>query len=257
MAAVIELANPVYSNGVQPVNPAVLVDGSGAGGGAGVKAGALGTGTYSVIDPAHAALRTSVLPMDVTGGGSYRAAWKSSSTGITGLSATNPIVSVRFASTTLNALITRIAISPVITTVAGTPGILDFGWWFARAFTAADTGGVALTLTTNNAKKRTSYATTAMTIQYSQTATLTAGTRTLDANPIAVASTWLTTSLLGEPVMTFGDPPEPFGPEQEGILLSGPNKEGLILTQMAATPASAVYQLYVEIDWKEVPLAAY
>jgi hypothetical protein len=45
-----------------------------------------------------------------------------------------------------------------------------FDFFMARAFTVQDTGGGAVTLTTNNAKLRTSIATTQAAIQVSATA---------------------------------------------------------------------------------------
>lgn len=190
-----------------------------------------------------------------TGGYAYRVALKSGSTGLTGLAAAAPIFSLQWVSTTLNALITRMTWNFTVTTVASAAGLLDSSLTIARSFTAADTGGTAITLTTNNAKKRTSYATTGMAMRIAQTTALTAGTRTLDANPIANDSAWLATGTLGPVGSGVYQELLPVGNDQEGILLAA--NEGLVLALIAAMPTSAVAQLYIDIDWKEIPIGSY
>jgi hypothetical protein len=62
-------------------------------------------------------------------------------------------------------------------------GNFVFDFFMARAFTVQDTGGGAVTLTTNNAKLRTSMPPRRPPSRSRRPATLTAGTRTKDANP--------------------------------------------------------------------------
>lgn len=191
-----------------------------------------------------------------TGGSAYRLGLKSGSTGLTGLAAAAPVFALRNTSTSSNILVTRFDWMLCVTTVASAAGLLDSQLTIARAFTAMDTGGVAVTLSGNDQKKRTSYATTIASMRVAQTAALTAGTRTLDDNPVAVDAAWLATSTLG-PVGggQYEAQLNEDGGDEEGILLAA--NEGLILALIAAMPTSAVAQLYLDIDWKEIPIGSY
>src|SRR5207249_5323115 len=67
-----------------------------------------------------------------------------------------------------------------------TAGLGLFEAFRATGFTASDTGGTAVTPAAGKAKRRTSHADSALTdLRQSSTATLSAGTRTLDTQPFA------------------------------------------------------------------------
>lgn len=122
---------------------------------------------------------------------------------------------------------------------------------FARSYTASPTGGNAATLTTDNAKKRTSFPTTQMTdIRVANTGALTSGTQTLDAQPIAQQS-------VSEVAFAATVQATP-GPEillttqdmEEYPLILAPN-EGLILRNTVSQGAGYTGRVVVEVDWRE------
>ncbi|HUX12267.1 MAG TPA: hypothetical protein VMW87_04525 [Spirochaetia bacterium] len=207
------------------------------------------------VIPIQQVARIGQVESQATGGAAFSLGLKSGSTGLTGLVAAAPIFSLRWASLTTNALITLFRWQFVVTTVATVAGLLDSALSVARGFTVADTSGVAVTLSGNDQKKRTAYPSTGMAMRVAQTAALTAGTRTLDDNPVANDAAWLATTTLGPTADILPGLPPRFDPRQEGILLAA--NEGLVLALIAAMPASVVAQLYVNIEWKEIPIGAY
>ena len=121
----------------------------------------------------------------------------------------------------------------------------------ARSYSASPTGGTSATLTTNNAKKRTAFPLTQMTdIQVGNTGALTAGTQTLDAQPIAQQS-------VSEVAFAATVQATP-GPEillttqdmEEYPIVLAPN-EGLIIRNTIAQGAGYTARLVVEVDWRE------
>lgn len=118
----------------------------------------------------------------------------------------------------------------------------------ARSFTAAGTGGGTATITTNNAKLKTSFPTTAVgEIRVATTAALGAGTKTLDAQPVGMG--------LGSITVTAGDvilPPTVIydamcDTDQYPIILSA--NEGLIIR--ATVPATGTWTGGFSIVWDE------
>lgn len=164
-----------------------------------------------------------------------------------GLAADAPIFSFRYTGTG-TAVVKRIAISAADSGTAFTAGFGYFNLFFARGFTASDTGGTAGTLTGNNGKLRTSFGTTAVgDMRIGSTGTLTAGTRTLDSSPIAsLVEGFIATAGTGITVgyenlwnaQNAGDYP---------IVLA--NNEGLVI--QANVPATGTWQFAVQIEWDE------
>jgi hypothetical protein len=195
------------------------------------------------------ALRVSERPMNVGAYGSYSFG---SPGGIeaAGASANSPIFSMRSAAANgPNVVIRRFTFNAMAYTTAFTAGQALFQLFVARAFSASDTGGTQATMTTNNMKRRTAFATTALQdLRYSTTGVLTAGTRTLDGTPIAslgapVPATSVSYNLVGPWDMLR------YGPEAWPLILA-PN-EGLIL--QATVPATGTWQWFVSVDWDEIP----
>lgn len=121
----------------------------------------------------------------------------------------------------------------------------------ARAFTVSDSAGTAITLTGNNMKKRTSMGSTLVTdIRKSAVAAgLTAGTRTLDAEPILelVTNSTITTpnDTRYETNLDFtnsGDHPLVFA-QNEGFIVRGPT---------TVFGAAGTADLVVDVAWAEV-----
>jgi hypothetical protein len=126
----------------------------------------------------------------VNAGGFYRKVLVTGKT--TGLSANDPIFSLRWAATPHQFILVRAEIEASIDTAFGTAQLTDFELIVARGFTAVDSGGTAATLTGSNAKLRTSGGVGMGTslisdLRAATTGALTAGTRTLDSTGIAYA----------------------------------------------------------------------
>jgi hypothetical protein len=184
-----------------------------------------------------------------------------------GLSAGTPLFSFRWADATRLAVIMRVRVM-VATTVTSTTnsGQVERELIVARAFTASDTGGTAVTLTGNNQKMRTSQGTSLVTDMRFGT-TITAGTRTLDANPIASAVAWLGPNFTGVDIGGAGSSATAAGWVCVGgnwiDLLNATNgqtyplvlaqNEGFIVRVGKDTmPTGFTQQTYLEVDWSEV-----
>lgn len=199
-------------------------------------------------DAQHSTLGSTQAPLEVGALGEYAVAT------ITGTMAANlgaaaPIFAVRWGSSASLGLIRRVSISMASLGTGFTAGVGIFDMIAARAFTVSDSAGTAVTLTTNNAKKRTTFGTTGVTdMRISSTATLTAGTRTLDANALTnlmfAVSTATNTVML--PTTTLWQPD--LGANEWPLVLA--QNEGFIIR--ATVPATGTWQAQVKVDWSEV-----
>ena len=175
-----------------------------------------------------------------------------SSGALTGVAADGPVWSFRWGQSDYAAVIRRISIDLSVTTAYGTDQATEYGLYFATTFTAVDTGGTAATLTGRNGKLRTSMETTKITtgdMRIGTTDVITAGTRTLDTQPLAVAT--FQTDLLGSAYHRVWD----FGgaDDYEPIVLA--YEEGVVLNNLVAMSATGVVKLRVGVTWAEVPTA--
>jgi len=211
------------------------------------------TGAKQEVETGTLAARTTLRPLDIGALGSYSTTVKS---GImaAGLGAAAPIVAFLWKPATVPTslcAIRRMKFSLYDLGTGFAAGDALFEWYVARAFTVQDTGGGAATLTGNNAKLRTSHATTQAAIQVSATATLTAGTRTLDANPLRALQTVAGTSAFGSIILPET---EVFRqqPGEQPLILAG-SGEGVVI--QATVPATGTWTFYAGFDWDEV--AAY
>lgn len=191
-------------------------------------------------------------PVDFGIGGCYHTVIKSGSMAA-GLAAAAPILSFRNSLTTVNAILRRIKFSAWSLGTGFTAGLATFDLFVARSFTASDTGGAAVTLTAPQAKLMSSMAGAGVTIRASTTATLTAGTRTLDTNPIeslnVAVGTATNTPFVGG---VNGSPPAMFhekrGSEHPVVLAQN---EGFVI--QATVPATGVWGWAAALEWDEVP----
>lgn len=196
--------------------------------------------------------RVVLRPTDIGAQGAFRKAMRNGgalTSMAAGLAAGSPIYSFRWAptATTLLALVRRIQMSANNGTTAFAAGISTFEGYVARSFTAADTGGTAATFTTNNAKLRTAFASSAIgNIMIATTGTMTAGTRTLDTDPffsISVGTSATATSQL----LTMTDV---YAAPTGGWPLVLANQEGFVI--QATVPATGTWNFTVAVDWEEV-----
>lgn len=213
------------------------------------------TGSTTLDGQANSLLALFETPRPLGVLGAYAIAYNNIAAGpmAAGLAANSPIFSFRWAPTGANAnalaLITRVGFALEELT-AFTAGIGNIDLFVARGYSAVDTGGATVSLTTNQAKLRTSFGTSLVGtgMLASTTATLTAGTRTLDTRPLntlmsgfaATANSLVipNTDLLNRNVAAGNWP----------LVLA--TNEGIVL--QATVPATGTWNFQVTIEWSEV-----
>ena len=196
------------------------------------------------------ALRTVNRPLDMGALGHYRVA--ATVPLVVTQAANGTVFSFRWGDATRFAVIQKLRIS-LLQTAAATATIMpSYQAFIARGFTVSDSAGTAVTLTGNNMKKRTNMGTTLVTdIRYSAVAAgLTAGTRTLDAQPIMELGTnsTITTpnAILYEKEleidMAHGIHPFVLA-QNEGLIVRGPT---------VVFGAAGTANLFVDMSWAEM-----
>ena len=162
------------------------------------------------------------------------------------LAALSPLFSFRWGSTTRLCVPDFISVGVSVNSVITTSVSMPIELVIARGFTASDSVGTAIDLTTNNNKYRTSFATSLVTdARISTTVLLTAGTRTLDAQAAAVIPC-VTGTAIGNPLaMTTIYSRSSLFP----IVLA--QDEGLIIRNQSAGPATGTFTLHVQMRWFE------
>ena len=195
------------------------------------------------VDTTFKALRTSVRPMESL-------AWLSlaAKTGaLTGVAANGPIFSFR--NLAANPIIVRrVGVGFICTTAFTAAQIVDFGLIVARAFTTADSGGTTVAITGSTNKHRTSLATlTSAQAFVSTTGVLTAGTRTLDTNIMAVNGAWI--GAIGAALAPSANNLFSHDPEDYPLVLA--QNEGFIIQNLTAMGAAGVGTAYVNLELAE------
>lgn len=215
-----------------------------------IQSGVSGT-TLMTVDPTYTAGRVTQRPAEQLGTYSV-----SLFTGAYTVAAANTAMfSMRFVAGSAGqaqiAMIQRITINIVPTTAFTAAQQVSYGAYVARVFSAVDSGGAAATLTGNNNKLRTSMQTTQLAatgdMRISTTAALTAGTRTLDSQAFAVATAFVPTTLVAQPI-TQVILYENFAGDQPLILQ---NQEGLIINNLTLMGAGGVLSIGVTVEWTE------
>jgi len=174
-------------------------------------------------------------------------------TGVTGtmaaaLGAASPIWSFRYGGTGV-VVIKSIRFSAADSATAFAAGTAQFNWFVARSFTASDTGGTGATITGNNGKLRTSFPTTGIAdFRTATTATLSAGTRTLDTQPLA--SITLGVQATAGVQLSDGSPSSVIYAANAGdypLVLA--TNEGVVL--QATVPATGTWSASITVEWDE------
>lgn len=164
--------------------------------------------------------------------------------------ANGTLFSFRWGHATNLAILQQVRLSLIQTTAATATIMPVYQGFIARAFTASDAVGTAITLTGNNLKKRTNMGTTLVTdIRKSAVAAgLTPGTRTLDAEPflqLVTNSTITTPNALTYDVEMEadldGNHPFIFA-QNEGFIIRGPT---------VVFGAAGTANLSVRVAWVE------
>lgn len=195
-------------------------------------------------------------PVPYGSGGSYRIGMLSG-TIAAALAANSEVFQFRYVTAASRiALVTKVEISAALNLAATAAGLVGFRMTAARSWTAAGTGGTRAVLTGNNAKLRTSMATSEVAdAGISSTGALTAGTKTLDGVDLGSVSTSILTGAIT--VATNGvflPPTKLFDSDGEGqhpLVLA--NQEGFVIRSNIIFPATATWQLGVNVFWAEVP----
>jgi len=209
------------------------------------------------IDPTFQAGRVQVKPLEYTEpgkpgfGGHYYV--DAISGALTGVGANGVIFSYQWTDSGYMAVLQRVSLVYYITTAYGTAQMNDFELIFASAFTAAHTGGAALT---PSPKRRAAMAVNSAVAdcRMASTAALGGGTLTLDsAGYKAVAdgppNVAIPTATLGVPRQElllydhkeFGQHPKILG-----------RSEGFVVRMITAMGASGVIKAMINAEWAEV-----
>lgn len=201
------------------------------------------SGAAMAVDAQFKAGRVSLRPAEVV-------AWQSIAvkTGlITGLAANSAIFSLRNLSANL-LIIRRVGIGHVCTTAFTAAQVIDYGLMIARAFTASDAAGTAIVLTGSNGKHRTSLGTlTSVDSRVSAAASLTAGTKTLDANAVGIAAGWAAAA--GNIISTAQDNLLSHNAGDHPIILA--QNEGINIIALTAHGAAGVGTAFINIEFAE------
>lgn len=177
--------------------------------------------------------------------GSYRDAVSSGLTAgvAAGTATAGHILVLRNADTAKYVRLRALEVEALVTTAFNSAQEIGWDAYVLRGFSAAYTGGTALTLATNDGKLLTGYPTTVLTGRVADTGALTAGTQTLDANAIARGSVY--TSAIGTSMsarrydFTFT--------ETEGYLL-GPS-EGVVVRNTIAQGAGGAVKWHFAFEY--------
>jgi len=167
-----------------------------------------------------------------------------------GLGAAAPVYAFRYTPSVTGsvAVVRRVTLSAGNAGTGFAAGVANFGLFAARAFTASDTSGTAGTLTGNNGKLKTNQATTGVgQIMIATTATNTAGTRTLDTDPLGAIEVGVVVAAgaaLVAPNSVLYDPKN-----GGDFPLQLVNNEGFVI--QATVPATGTWTFCVNTQWDE------
>jgi hypothetical protein len=166
-----------------------------------------------------------------------------------GLAANSEVFQFRWTDPTRLCAIYRVDCNGAGGITAFTAGFVQMSVTVARSWTVAGTGGSVLTTTGNNQKLRSSMGTSLVgEIRVATTVALTAGTKTLDAQPLGSA-TGSTTATAGEKLL---QQEHLFGAAEMAdnmpIILS--QNEGIVIR--ATVPATGTWITSFDITWAEL-----
>ena len=200
------------------------------------------SGYQTEVDTTHKAVRTSSRPDEALTWISVGA----TSGLVTTLAAGAAVFSFRNIGSNL-IVVRRITVGFLTTTAFTAAQPIAYQAFFARGFSASDTGGTAIAITANQNKMRTSLNTpTNLDMRISTTAALGAGTRTLDTVALGITgggSTGLGTGFAPQPLFSHdaGDYP---------LVLA--NNEGIVIANTILMGAVGVGNVIVNIEFAEM-----
>lgn len=169
---------------------------------------------------------------------------------ITLIAANAPIWSVRWTDSTKKCAVQGIKWWWTTSVAFAAAQMVSHALYRATAWTVADSDGVAVSMALLGGSKITEKGSSllgATNMRVSNTAAITAGTRTLAAAPLIHDGAWSSGAGVYLPVVTQADFVD------EGLIWLGLN-EGLVLNNMVLMGAAGKLVVGISVDWVEVPL---
>lgn len=206
-------------------------------------------GTVAEVDGSvYRAMRTTLRPIDYGSFGSFRLSGLSG-TMAAGLTSNSEVFQFRWTDATRLCVVTSVLWDGLSgSATAFTAGFAKVDMLVARSWSADGSGGTTLTPTGNAQKMRTSMATSLVGgVRVASTAALTAGTKTLDANPIGQYSAAIGTATSTQWMPQFDL--HHIDPGGESPLILAAN-EGFVVR--ATVPGTGTWQFGVTVCWTEV-----
>ena len=203
-----------------------------------------GSSTLASVSPGFKSLTTSIKPDDSAG--AYQIGVRSGA--MTVVAANAPVFSFRFAPGTGQlCVVKRVTVSWVTTTGFTAGQAMGFGLFYARNFLTSDSGGTAIApINNNNQQFRTKLDTAQVTdLRIPTTGALTAGTRTLDAQPLGAVNFWV--PAVGTQLVTT----EMLAYDVNDYPLVLANNEGFVIQNQILMGATGVGTLVVNVEWFE------
>ena len=170
---------------------------------------------------------------------------------LTGTGSNGTLFSLRNTGANTLVGIKRVAVQWVATVAPTTGQLIDMSLYFARAFTAADSNGTAISFTTNRQKVRTPMVDPTVEARIATTASVTSGTRTLDPLALASVSGWINPAAT---VMAQGSViplTELVTNEPEAVIWLAEN-EGITVANGTAMGAALLGTAIINIDFVQV-----
>lgn len=192
------------------------------------------------IDPTFKAARVSIRPPEITG--AYRISQRTGT--IAAGTAAGIMAAFRYTGTGV-AVVQSVRIGLNVLT-AYTAGSIVFSVWATRNYTATETTNyTAATLTGNNAKLRTSFATSSALFGVATTTGITGGTGTDDTNPLGSCTFNLPATVTGQPIQDFFT----FSLQSHPLVLG--QNEGFRVRNDTAFAATGASNIVVMVEWFE------
>lgn len=192
------------------------------------------------IDPTFKAARISVRPPEVTG--AYRIAMRTGT--IAAATAAGILAAFRYTGTGL-AIVQSVRVGLNVLT-AYTAGSIIFSVYATRSYTVTETTNyTAAVLAGDNAKLRTSHATSSALFGVATTTGITGGTGTDDSQPLGSCTFNLPPTVTGQPVQDFFT----FSMQSHPLVLG--QNEGFRLRNDTAFAATGTSNVVVMVEWFE------
>lgn len=204
--------------------------------------------TLLAVDPTMKSTRVVVKPDELTGAFQLGAASGALTTVAAYTSTAGHVFAFRWApNTSALCAVKRVSVGFNLTTGFGAAQQMGFALYAARSYSASHSGGTPIVLTGNNNKYRTSLGTSGVTnAQIATTTALTAGTHTIDSQPLGQTNFWATTTagslLTNYDLISYDANDYPF------VLA---NNEGFIIANTILMGATGVGTLIVNVEWFE------